>query len=321
MTVRNYSPTEKSQVLLRVSAPNKYTFGYVTPIDLSGEISTAKYVNTTGDPSYTYYWDNNYVKSLLTFDSNFVIDSNGKIFGGGLIDGYAGSNISSISGYGQFFAKFRDLYTTFSTQVTLANTIQTNVNSNVNQFITTDLVNIIPSTALTRQRYTDPLQFSIKFQSALTPSYAKLPDSWGLGWNLGFEKLDTPYETVQTGTSFFKILDDFIVLRLNQDIDINRMDTVAKEDYLVTQDPTGMTKAFYGKLLLANFGSYAQTFISNPIAFTNPLGKMDRLTFQWVDATGAILNNNDCEWSAVIQINEEIDVVKPAKPTLISPNT
>jgi hypothetical protein len=321
MTVRNYSPTEKSQVLLRVSAPNKYTFGYVSPVDLSGEVSTAKYVSTSADPNYTYYWDNSYVNSILSFDSNFIIGSNGRVFGGGLIDGYPGSNISSLGGYADFFLKFQSLYQNFSTQVTLANSINTAVNSNVNQFILTDLVNIIPSTALTRQRYTDPLQFSIKFQSALTQAYTKLEDSWGLGWNLGFDKVDTPYETVQTGQSFFKILDDFIVLRLNQEIDINRMDITSKENYIVTQDPTGMTKAFYGKLLLANFGSYAQTFISNPISFANPLGKMDRLTFQWVDATGAILNNNDCEWTAVIQINEQVDMVKPAKPVLISPHS
>jgi hypothetical protein len=319
MTLRNYSPTEKSQVLLRVSAPNKYTFGYVTPTDLSGEISTSKYVSTTEDPNYTYYWDNSYVNSLLSFDSKFIIGPSGRIFGGGLIDGYPGSNISSIGGYSDFFLKFQSLYQTFSTQVTLANTIQTAVNSNVNQFILTDLVNIIPSTALTRQRYTDPLQFSIKFQSALNQPYAKLEDSWGLGWNLGFAKLDTPYETVQTGSSFFKILDDFIALRLNQELDINRMDVTSKENFVVTQDPTGMTKAFYGKLLLANFGSYAQTFISNPISFANPLGKIDKLTFQWVDVTGAVIDNNDCEWTAVVQMNEQVDIVKPAKPVLISP--
>jgi hypothetical protein len=136
-----------------------------------------------------------------------------------------------------------------------------------------------------------------------------LEDSWGLGWNLGFDKVDTPYETVQTGQSFFKILDDFIALRMNQELDINRMDVTSKENLIVTQDPTGMTKAFYGKLLLANFGSYAQTFISNPISFANPLGKIDKLTFQWVDVTGAIINNNDCEWSGTVQIVEAVNTV------------
>ena len=319
MTVRNYTPTEKSQVLLRVSMPNAYTFGYVTPTNLTNEISTAKYVTSTNDPMYTYYWDTQYAKSLLAFNSSFTVDSNGKVFGGGVIDGFPGYTISSISGYGQFYSTFQSLFVTFSTQVTLANTIQAAVNSNVNVFIQTDLSNIIPSTALTRQRYTDPLRFSIKFQTALSPNYAALKEEWGLGWNLGFEKADTPYDTVQKGTSFFKILDDFIVLKLNPENDMNRMDSVQNENLFVSQETTGVTKAFFGKLLLANFGSYAQTLISNPISFLNPLGKLDRLTFQWVDATGTVINNAECEWNMVVQITEQIDVTKPAKPVLISP--
>ena len=319
MTVRNYAPTERSQVLLRVSMPNTYTFGYVTPPDLTNEISTAKYVTTTNDPMYTYYWDTDYAKSLLTFNSTFVVGSNGKVFGGGVIDGFPGYTISSISGYGDFYSTFQSLYVTFSTQVTLANEIQAAVNSNVNVFIETDLSNIIPSTALTRQRYTDPLRFSVKFESLLSPNYAALNEEWGLGWNLGFAKADTPYDTVQRGESFFKILDDFIILKLNPENDMNRMDTVQNEDLAMSQTTTGITKAYFGKLLLANFGSYAQTLISNPISFLNPLGKLDKLTFQWVDVTGAILNNGECEWNMVVQISEQIDITKPAKPVLISP--
>ena len=319
MTVRNYTPTEKSQVLLRVSMPNTYTFGYVTPTNLTNEISTAKYVTSTNDPQYTYYWDTQYANSLLAYDSTFTVGSNGKVFGGGVIDGFPGYTISSISGYGQFYSTFQSLFVTFSTQVTLANTIQAAVNSNVNAFIQTDLVNIIPSTALTRQRYTDPLRFSVKFETALSPAYAALEEEWGLGWNLGFTKANTPYDTVQRGTSFFKILDDFIVLKLNAENDMNRMDTVQNENLGVSLETTGITKAYFGKLLLANFGSYAQTLISNPISFLNPLGKLDKLTFQWVDATGGVINNDDCEWNMVVNISEQIDIVKPAKPVLISP--
>ncbi len=319
ITVRNYSPTERSQVLLRVSMPNTYTFGYVTPSNIINEISTAKYVTSTSDPLYTYYWDTQYAKSLLTFNSSFTVDSNGKVFGGGVIDGFPGYTISSIRGYGDFFSTFQSLYTTFSTQVTLANTIQAAVKTSVNAFIQTDLVNIIPSTALSRQRYTDPLQFSIKFQTMLDPNYAALKEEWGLGWNLGFAKADTPYNTVQRGESFFKILDDFIALKLNQEFDMNRMDSVRNENLAVSLETTGVTKAFFGKLLLANFGSYAQTLISNPISFLNPLGKLDRLSFQWVDATGSVINNADCEWNMVVQISEQITITKPAKPVLISP--
>jgi hypothetical protein len=319
MTVRNYTPTEKSQVLLRVSMPNTYTFGYVTPTNLTNEISTASYVASTNDPLYTYYWDTQYANSLLSFNSTFAVGSNGKVFGGGVIDGFPGYTISSISGYGQFYSTFQSLFVTFSTQVTLANTIQAAVNSNVDAFIQTDLVHIIPSTALTRQRYTDPLQFSVKFETALNPNYAALEEEWGLGWNLGFTKADTPYDTVQRGSSFFKILDDFIILKLNPENDMNRMDTVQNENLGLSLDTTGITKAYFGKLLLANFGSYAQTLISNPISFLNPLGKLDRLTFQWVDTTGAVINNADCEWNMVVQISEQVDIVKPAKSVLISP--
>jgi len=319
MTVRNYTPTEKSQVLLRVSLPNTHTFGYVTPSNLTNEISTAKHVLATNDPLYTYYWDTQYVKSLVTFNSSFVIGSNGKVFGGRVIDGFPGYTLSSISGFGQFYSTFQSLYTTFSTQVTLANTIQAAVKTNVNSFITTDLANIIPSTALIRQRYTDPLQFSVKFQSLLSPNYEALKEEWGLGWNLGYDKVDTNYDTVHKGESFFKILDNSIYLRLSPELDMNQMDTVQNEDLSLTQETTGVTKAFFGKLLLAPFGNYSQTLVSNPITFLNPLGKLDRLTFQWVDATGAILDNDQCEWDASVTIAEQIDITKPAKPVLVAP--
>ena len=319
MTVRGYSPTEKSQVILRVSAPNQYTFGYITPTDLSGEISTAKYVATTNDAMYTYYWDKRYVNSILAFDSNFVIDASGEIFGAGVIQGYAGSNISSIDGFSAFYGKVTGLYNQYTLQLTLASTIQANIATGITNFIQTDLKYIIPPYAQNRQRYADPLRFSIKWKSTLLPEYRNLIEEWGLGWNLGFVKADTPYETVQTGTSFFKILDDFINLKLNPEIDANRMDTVLQENLASTHDSTGATKAFFGKLLLATFGSYAQTLISNPIAFANPLGKLDRMTFQWVTTTGAIIDNNDCEWNAVIQISESIQIVKPAKNVVVLP--
>ena len=319
MTIRSYSPTEKSQVMLRVSAPNKYTFGYVTPVDISSEISTAKYVNSTMNSAYTYYWDSKYVTSLLNFDSNFIIDSNGKSFGGGVIAGFPGSNISSVTGFGDFYSRMQAVYSTYSTQVLLVSTINAATASNVTTFIKTDLAYIIPPSALSRQRFTDPLRFSIRWKSALLPQYAALEEEWGLGWNLGFTKVNTPYETVQRAPSFFKIIDDFINLRLNPEYDMNRVDTGQKENLSLTLDTTGSTKAFYGKLLLAPFGSYAQTLVSNPIAFLNPLGKLDKITFQWTDAVGAIINNADCEWNCCIQISENLDTSAIKKPPPINP--
>jgi hypothetical protein len=288
-------------------------------MDLSGEISTAKYVSRTNDYRYTYYWDKRYQNSIQGFDSNFVIDSNGKIFGAGVIQGYAGSNISSVTGFADYYGRMRRLYNQYSTQTVLSSTIQAGINTSIINFVKSDLQYIIPSYAQNRLRYTDPLRYAILWKSSLLTTYANLVDQWGLGWNLGFDKVDTGYDTVHKGTSFYKILDDFLNIVLNPEIDMNRMDTSGKENLSVSQDSTGTTKAFFGKILLANFGSYAQTLISNPITFTNPLGKLANFTFQLVEVDGTIVDNFDCEWNAVLQITESLVQTKSAKPVLIAP--
>jgi len=313
LSVRNVYPTEQSQVDLRISAPNKYTYGYVKPTDLSGEISTIINHISTNDTLYSRYWDREYTNSLLGFNSNFVIGSSGKVFGGGVISGYPGSNISSVSGFGDFYSRIQSVFSTYSTLSVLASTINANVTKNVNNFILTEMKYTIPPSAQNRQRSTDPIRFSIKWKSALAPAYLALENGWGLGWNLGFAKEDTPFATVQIAPSFFKLIDDFIRLRLNPEFDLNRMDTTSKENLSQSLESTGETKTYHAKLLLANFGSYAQTLISNPIAFLNPLGKLDKLTFQWLDATNTILNNGDCDWNVVVQITEDIDIATPVK--------
>jgi hypothetical protein len=311
LAVRNYSPTEKSQVLLRTSLTNRYDYGYTTMADLSGEVPLLATSSNMFNPDY--------FTSLSNFNSQFVIGSNGRIFGGNVVQGYAGSNLSNIANFGQFYAKFISVYNQYNSQVQLVQAINSNVNAYVTNFIQTDLQNILPASALNRQRFTDPLTFSILWKSALLPQYAKLIEEWGMGWNLGYDKADTPYQTVHIGQSFFKILDDFINLQMNQEFDMNRMDTGGPENLAATQEPTGFTKAFHGKLLLAPFGSYAQTLVSNPITFYPPLGRMDKLTFTWVDTTGATINNADCEWNAVVQIVEKKDMTEIVQAPRIDP--
>jgi hypothetical protein len=311
MAVRNYSPTEKSQVLMRISLTNLYDFGYVSMTDLSNEIMTLQSQSNLFNPEY--------YKSLVGFNSNFVIGSNGQIFGANVVQGYSGSNFSNVTGFGDFYSRFLKIYAQYNTQVQLVQTINNNVNAAVKNFIQTDLQNILPATSLNRQRFTDPLTYTIRWRSALLPAYIGLDDNWGLGWNLGFAKADTNYDTVHVGQSFFKILDDFIRLQMNREFDMNRMDTGAKENLSQTMEPTGATKAFHAKLLLAPFGSYAQTLVSNPISFYPPLGRMDKLTFTWVDVTNATINNADCEWNAVIQIVEKKDMTEYPPEMRIDP--
>jgi len=287
---------------MRMSLTNKYDFGYITMTDLSNEVVVSQSNSNAFTPDY--------FAALNGFNSNFVIGSNGQIFGEGIVQGYAGSNFSNVTGFGDFYGQFVALYNKYNAQVQLVQQINSNVKSYVSNFIQTDLQNILPPTSLNRQRFTDPLTFTILWKSSLLPGYAKLIDNWGLGWNLGYAKADTSYQTVQRAESFYKILDDFISLQMNREFDMNRMDTGAKENLSLTQEPTGFIKAFHGKLLLAPFGSYAQTLVSNPVSFTPPLGRIDKLTFTWVDVTGATINNNDCEWNAVVQIVEKKDMTE-----------
>jgi len=208
IAARNYSPTEKSQVLMRISLTNLYDFGYVSMTDLSNEIMTLQTQSNLFNPEY--------YKSLVGFNSNFVIGSNGQIFGANVVQGYSGSNFSNVTGFGDFYSRFLKIYAQYNTQVQLVQTINNNVNASVKNFIQTDLQNILPATSLNRQRFTDPLTYTIRWRSALLPEYIGLDDNWGLGWNLGFTKADTNYDTVHVGQSFFKILDDFIRLQMNR---------------------------------------------------------------------------------------------------------
>ena len=80
-----------------------------------------------------------------------------------------------------------------------------------------------------------------------------------------------------------------------------------RENYNITLESTGEVNKYNAKLLLANFGNYSQTAIQNPIQFNPPLSRLDRLTFTWVDINGNVIDNNDCEWSACLQITEQKD--------------
>ncbi len=311
LAVRGYSPTEKSQIMLRFSAPNEYDFGHVKFTDISNEIFLY--------PSTTNLFNSNYGNMLLAFNSNFVFDSNGKVFGSNIIQGYNGSNFSNITGFGDFLQEFIGIYNVYNSNVQLLSSINSAVQSNINAFITTDLQYILPPNALQRQRYTDPIIYSILWKSALPPQYENLEDNWGLGWNLGYDKVDTTYDTTHTAQSFYKILDDYINLKLNPEFDMNRMDTGAKENLSATLEPTGSLKAYYGKLLLAPFGSYAQTIISNPITFQLAIPRMEKVTFTWTDNIGTTINNNDCEWNVVIQIVESLEPGRPAQQPRIEP--
>jgi hypothetical protein len=297
LAVRAYSPCENFKCLTRFYLPGRYDFGFIPLRDISNETQTVL-VDLSGSPLVNPVYQtvlnafNNAFKGSFTFGSN-------------AIPGFPGSNYT-FNGFGSFLNQYINNYNSGTSNAALIGQITSNVNSNVANYIQTYLSQILPSYVLTRERFTDPLLFSLLFKSGLSEERKDLEYEWGLGWNLGFPKIDTPYDTVQKADSFFKILDDYIYLKLNQEFMMNRMDSSGKEKLSITHDSTGQTNQFAAKLLLANFGSYAQTMVQNPIPFNPVLTSLDRLTFQWVDLANVQIDNLDCEWNAAIQIVEQV---------------
>ena len=134
--------------------------------------------------------------------------------------------------------------------------------------------------------------------------YRTLDEGWGIGWNLGFPKADTPYDTVQVATSFYKIFDDYIFLRLNPEQNMNRVDYTSRERLNRSLETQGTINTYYGKLLLNSFGSYGTTFVGNPIEFNPPIARLDKIQIEWLDAAGNALANADCEWNSILRITE-----------------
>jgi hypothetical protein len=96
---------------------------------------------------------------------------------------------------------------------------------------------------------------------------------------------------------------------MNVAYDMNKMDFGGKENLKETTDSTGQINGYNGKLLLNTFGSYAQTIIQNPVYFNPPILRLEKLTIQWYDTTGALITNTECDWNAAIQFVEDVPKV------------
>ena len=304
LALRNYTPSEKSQVLMRFNLPQRYDFGFVRIRDLSNE-----WVDLSNNPGV---FNPSYYSALSNFE--FAFRFSNVNFGYNPTQNIAGSNITS-TGFGYFINLYSRLFSLYNSNVQVINTITNNVNSNIQQFIQDYLVYVLPDYAQTRQNFTEAVQFSILWRSAAPPKYIGTgctsiqlneEDDWGLGYNLGFLRVDTPYATIQRAPTFFKILDDYIYLKMNVEYDMNKMDFGGKENLKETTDSTGQINGYNGKLLLNTFGSYAQTIIQNPVYFNPPILRLEKLTIQWFDITGAIISNTECDWNAAIQLVEEV---------------
>lgn len=293
LTVRGYSPTETAAPLIRFNLPNLYDFGYITQDNLIEEIDNLS--------SNILMYNATYATNLSNFNLSFA--QSNSFFGQGYLFNFNGSNYNT-SNFAGFASNVSTIYQSYQSNANLLSSINGNVTANLQNYISTNLATILPPAAITRQSYTDPILFSLLWYTGLLPQYRDLLEDWGLGYNLGYAKIDTPFSTYHRASSFYKILDDYIFLRLNPQYQVNRMDNTSRENFRITRDPTGQIQNFHGKLLLNNFNTYSQTFIYNNTTFNPPIGRLDHLYFQWVDLGGTTIDNNDCEWSASVAITE-----------------
>jgi hypothetical protein len=293
LTVRGYSPTETAAPLIRFNLPNLYDFGYVTQLNLIEEIDNLA--------SNTLLYNANYATTLSNFNLSFI--QSNSFFGQGYLPSFNGCNYDTTN-FQQFASNVSTIYQSYQSNANLLSTINGNVAANIQTYISTNLATILPPAAITRQNFSDPILFSLLWFSGLLPQYRDLLEDWGLGYNLGYAKVNTPFSTYHRASSFYKILDDYIFLRMNPQYQVNRMDNTSRENFRITRDPTGQVQNFHGKLLLNNFNTYSQTFIYNNTTFNPPIGRLDHLYFQWVDLGGTTIDNNDCEWSASVAITE-----------------
>lgn len=308
LAVRAYTPTEKFETMIRFVLPNKYDFGYVTQNDLINEISSLS--NSANQ------YNSNYAFTLSNFNLSFQQSTS--FFGGGLLPNFDGSNFDT-SNFRGFASNVSTIYQGYQSNASLLSNITNFVNSNLLLYVSTNLQYIVPPSALTRQNFTDPIIFSLFWKSGLLPQYKNLLEDWGLGYNLGYAKLDTPFSTYHRATSFYKILEDYIYLRLNPEFQTNRMDTTFRENFKVTRDSTGAVQNFHGKLLLNNFNSFSSSFVFNNAPFNPPIGKLETMYFEWVNFVGETIDNNDCEWTATLVISENKSKATVASTTAALP--
>jgi hypothetical protein len=311
MVVRGYAPSEQFETMIRFYLPNRYDFRWLTSIDISNEIYIATEFMNANNGLTPFNFNPNYALSLSNFNNTFkgIIT-----FGAGVILGYNGisanpyTSNTSWQGFGDFYFAYYNLHNQFVGINNLVNGVISAATAGVNNFIATALAGILPQSALTRSRYTDPLLFSLLFGSGNSYQFSNLAEEWGIGWNLGFAKRDTIYLTRHTGSSFYKILDDYIYLKLNEEFNLNNIDSTGPENLSATRESTGLVGNYNSKIFLNTFGGFAQTAINNPIPLSPTVNRLDRISLQLFDFRGNPINNANCEWSCSLRITENFNM-------------
>ena len=333
--VRAYDPIPQMRTGLRIIGKNTTDFGSVSFAQLANEISTlynppmgSSYIPITDADASSFIQDlyassptsdnylqlvstNNYARTsvynfsheyanaLVKFDKSFQIS---KTFGKNI--GYKGTTYT-FTGYEDALQQFSTLYNTV--QAPYENTV--NILSTATGLLTEYAMNrygkIFPKFALKRNRITDPIPFQFLFSTMLNPPYTTMLEEWGLGYNLGFNKVDTyPPRTTIVSNTFIHIVQDYIYLKLNPELNMNKLAISNKEDLAETHDPSAEDSKYFSKILLNDFASYCRSAVQLPKNFTPVLGKLDTISFQLLNKNGIQIDNADCEFDVVLEVTE-----------------
>jgi hypothetical protein len=302
VAIRGSLPTEGYQTLVRINCPNRLDFGFMTIDTLINEI--------TGSTPNKNSYNPDYLTRIKAFNDEFALTR--VAFGDGIYSNYSGALVTTTSNlhyFSNFYKELSNIYTRYENNTTLVNTIDSNVNTEIKTYLGKYWSDILPSYALERERITDPVTFSPLFYSSTPDTLKTADDEWGLGWNLGFPKEDLPAATVHFATSIYKIFFETVFLRLGDyQGNMNIIAKTGRENSSITNEPQGQTNQYFAKLLLNSFGNYSSTTFQNPPSFNPPIGRLDKLQFQWINPNGTIIDNAECDWSAVLRITEQVDI-------------
>ena len=327
--VRAYDPIPRFTTGLRFIGKNYTDFGSPSLEEIAHEISSLSgYVPITDVqansfianlneqiPDYTPYnnalstnnairfrdgnrFSHEYADALINFDRLF---STSVLFGKKV--GFPGLMYDFVN-YSSCINQYTIFYSTTINTLNTYTSILSTATGQLNSYTFQRYGNILPSSILARSRITDPLPFQLLLSSFLVPPYTTQYDQWGLGYNLGFDKIDTSPSVSVTSATFIRIVEDYIYLQLNPEFNMNSISVSGKEDKSMCLDSAAQESRYFSKILLNDFGSYCRTAVQMPITFNPVLGKYESLSCQLLDRSGNPISNTGCEYDFVLEIVE-----------------
>jgi len=324
--VRGYVPTPQFTTGLRIIGNNYTNFGTLTLGEVAQEISSLSGYSPISDLSGSLYLQNTpaynqiistnngirlgnnnrfthtYADALINFDKQFYIST----ITFGAKTGYQGVPFT-FNGYADALSQYVSYYSTIQSQYSVYVNILSTTSGLLNEYVVVRYGSILPPGIATRSQYTAAIPFQLLCDYNLQPPYNTQPDQWGLPWYLGFPKSTVPVigpRTYVTSSTFIRIVQQYIYLKLNPAQNINTLAVSAKENLSETRESQGMDTQYFTKIILNDFANFCRAGVQLQKDFSPVLGKYEIIECILTDQNGNTINNNDCDYDMVIQITE-----------------